>query len=80
MDPAKRALEETMLQSFIEASLKEVDEDIMETYPGVDHVYPRPVFEVNEQIIIVAQSVAMDEDRLGTWRKHMELQSLCLKD
>lgn len=69
-----------MLQSFIEASLKEVDEDIMETYPRVDHVYPRPVFEVNEQIIIVAQSVAMDEDRLGTWRKHMELQSLCLKD
>lgn len=35
--------EEAMLQSFIEAFLKDHENDIVETNPSVDHVYPKLV-------------------------------------
>ena len=55
MDPVENeALEEAMLQYVIEASLKEVEDDIVEIDPGADQVYPRPISEADEQIIDVA--------------------------
>lgn len=49
MDPAEReALEETMLQSVIEAFFVEADDDIIKTYPTDAPIRPRLVSDDDE--------------------------------
>lgn len=51
MDLAEReAFEEAMLQSIIEASLVEANEDIIETDPRATLICPRPMSDVDEQL------------------------------
>ena len=51
MEPEEReACEEVMLQSIIEASLKEYKDDIVEKNLGVALARPRHVSEVDEQV------------------------------
>ena len=64
MDLAKQeVLKKAKLQSVIKVFLVEVEDDIVVADLGAEQVYPRPMTEVDEQIIDVAQFDTMDEDK-----------------
>lgn len=66
MEPEEReACEEVMLQSIIEASLKEYKDDIVETNLGVALARPRHVSEVDEQVVNAVLFEEIDEDKIG---------------
>lgn len=64
MDSIEReALEKAILQSVIEASLIEADDDIIEINLGVAPLRPKPVSDVDEQLFVPQSNIA-DEDML----------------
>jgi len=60
----KEALEEAILKYIIEASLRESKDDIVETNPRIAPVRPRPMSDVDEQLIDANQSNIIDVDKL----------------
>lgn len=65
MDPVENeTLEEAMLQSIIEVSLVKAKDEIIEIDNGIAPIRQRPMSDVDEQIIHVAQSDTIDADKL----------------
>ena len=65
LDPEKKkALEEAMVWSIIEASLNEIEDSIIETNLGVAPVRPIPLSKTDERVIEVVLFESMDKDRI----------------
>lgn len=65
MEPEEcESYEEDLLQSIIEASLKESEDDIVEIDPDVAPVRPRPMFNVDEEVMNDVLFEEMDEDKI----------------